>query len=49
MVTLQDSLLELVEQGRIEPKEAWMKAADKPGILAALRAKRHDTAFATEG
>ncbi len=48
MVTLHDSLVELVEQGKVEPKEAWMRAIDKPAMLAALRAKRHDTAFAPE-
>jgi twitching motility protein PilT len=46
MVTLHDALMELVEQGKVEPKEAWMKAADKSAILAALKAKRHDTSFA---
>ncbi|HJS47470.1 MAG TPA: PilT/PilU family type 4a pilus ATPase [Gemmatimonadales bacterium] len=48
MVTLHDSLVELVEQGKVEPKEAWMRAVDKPAMLAALKAKRHDTAFAPE-
>ena len=49
MVTLHDALMELVEQGKVEPKEAWMRAADKPAMLAALKAKRLDTSFAAEG
>ena len=49
MATLHDSLIELVDQGKVAPKEAWMKAVDKPGMLAALKAKRHDTAFAADG
>ena len=48
MATLHDALVELVDQGKIEPKEAWMRGVDKPGMLAALKAKRHDTAFAVE-
>ena len=48
MVTLHDALLELVEQGKIEPKEAWTKAVDKSAMLTALKAKRHDTSFAAE-
>ncbi|HJS47471.1 MAG TPA: PilT/PilU family type 4a pilus ATPase [Gemmatimonadales bacterium] len=49
MVTLHDALMELVEQGKVEAKEAWMRAADKPAMLAALKAKRQDTSFAGEG
>jgi twitching motility protein PilT len=48
MATLHDSLIELVDQGKVEPKEAWMKAVDKPGMLTALKSKRHDTAFAAD-
>ncbi len=48
MVTLHDALLELVEQGKVEPKEAWTKAVDKSAMLTALKAKRHDTSFAAE-
>jgi twitching motility protein PilT len=49
MVTLNDSLLELVDAGTVEPKEAYMKATDKATILAALKAKRHDVSFLAEG
>lgn len=46
MVTLNDALLELVDSGEIEPQEAYLKSIDKQGMLAALKAKRHDTSFA---
>jgi twitching motility protein PilT len=49
MVTLNDALLELVDSGQIEPKEAWSKSVEKPALAAALKAKRHDTSFLTEG
>jgi twitching motility protein PilT len=45
MVTLNDSLIELVDAGLVEPKEAYMKSAEKAGMAAALRAKRHDVGF----
>jgi hypothetical protein len=32
----------------VEPKEAYMKAVDKSGIAAMLKAKRHDTSFLGE-
>jgi twitching motility protein PilT len=48
MVTLNDSLLELVESNRIEPREAWLKAADKTGLLASLKARGHKTDFVGE-
>jgi twitching motility protein PilT len=49
MITLNDSLMELVDAGLVEPKEAYMKSAEKAGIVSALKAKRHDLAFLTEG
>jgi twitching motility protein PilT len=33
MVTMNDSLLALVQQKLVEPKEAWMKSVDKTGLL----------------
>jgi twitching motility protein PilT len=45
MVTLNDALMELVEAKLIEPKEAYVKAVEKNGFAAALKAKRHDTSF----
>jgi twitching motility protein PilT len=49
MITLNDALLELVEAKLVEPKEAYMKAVEKAGMAAALKAKRHDTSFLGEG
>ena len=45
MITLNDSLIELVDNGQVEPKEAYMKATDKAGFTQALRSRGHDTAF----
>jgi len=49
MVTLNDAMLELVESGRVEPREAWLKAVDKTGLLASLRARGHQADFVGEG
>ena len=49
MVTLNDALMELVDQGQVEAKEAYMKAVEKAGFAQALKAKRHDVTFLTEG
>ncbi len=49
MVTLNDALMELVEKKEVEPKEAYMKAVEKAGFGAALKARRHDTSFLGEG
>ncbi|HEU4648193.1 MAG TPA: type IV pilus twitching motility protein PilT [Gemmatimonadales bacterium] len=48
MITLNDALLELVDAGTVEPKEAYMKATDKTALLAALKNRRHDVSFVTE-
>ena len=48
MVTLNDALMELVDQGLVEPKEAYMKAVEKSGFGQALKAKRHDVSFLSE-
>ncbi len=48
MVTLNDALVELVDAKQVEPKEAYMKAVEKTGIAAALKAKKHDTSFLGE-
>ena len=48
MVTLNDALLELVEAGTIEPKEAYLKSAEKTGLLASLKAKGVNTSFLGE-
>jgi twitching motility protein PilT len=49
MVTLNDALLELVDSRLVDPKEAYMKAVEKTGFAAALKAKRHDVSFLGEG
>ena len=49
MVTLNDALLELVEAGTIEPKEAYLKSAEKTGLVASLKAKGVNTSFLGEG
>ncbi|HSE53142.1 MAG TPA: type IV pilus twitching motility protein PilT [Gemmatimonadales bacterium] len=49
MVTLNDALLDLVESGTIEPKEAYLKSAEKTGLLASLKAKGVNTSFLGEG
>jgi twitching motility protein PilT len=49
MVTLNDALIELVDAKQVEPKEAYMKAVEKAGFAAALKAKRYDVSFLGEG
>ncbi len=48
MVTMNDALMELVDTKVVEPKEAYVKAVEKAGFAAALKAKRHDTSFLGE-
>jgi len=48
MVTLNDALIELVDARLVEPKEAYMKAVEKAGFAAALKAKKHDVSFLGE-
>jgi twitching motility protein PilT len=45
MITLNDALMEVVEKKLVEPGEAYMKAADKSGLEAMLKAKGHDMSF----
>jgi twitching motility protein PilT len=46
MVTLNDALLELVDSGQVEPAEAYTKAVEKTGFVAALKTRGIDTSFA---
>jgi twitching motility protein PilT len=46
MITLSDALIELVDARQVEPREAYMKALDKPGFANLLRARGHDASFA---
>jgi twitching motility protein PilT len=48
MVTLNDALMELVDAKLVEPKEAYMKAVEKQGFVAGLKAKRYDVSFLGE-
>jgi twitching motility protein PilT len=45
MVTLNDALIELVDQKLVEPKEAYLRSVEKTAFANALKAKRHDTSF----
>jgi twitching motility protein PilT len=45
MVTLNDSLLELVDQELVEPEEAYRKSTDRDVIAAALTARGHELPF----
>jgi twitching motility protein PilT len=45
MVTLSDALMDLVNQGLVEPKEAYLKAIDKLNFANALKTAGHDTDF----
>jgi twitching motility protein PilT len=48
MVSLNESLMELVNLKKVEAKEAYMKALDKPDILNQLKRDGHNTAFVDE-
>jgi twitching motility protein PilT len=45
MVTMNDCLIDLVDQKLVEPKEAYMKSVDKGGFAGLLKAKRYDVSF----
>ncbi len=46
MITMNDTLLGLVEEKLVEPREAYMKSVDKASFLNSLKAKGFDTGFA---
>jgi twitching motility protein PilT len=45
MVTLNDALIDLVDAGHVEPKEAYMKANDKTGFAHMLRNRGLEVSF----
>jgi twitching motility protein PilT len=46
MITMNDALIQLVNEKVVEPKEAYMKSVEKTGFLALLKNNGHDTSFA---
>jgi twitching motility protein PilT len=42
MVTMNEALLELVDGGQVEPREAWLKSADKNDLAARLKTRGHE-------
>ena len=45
MITLNDALIELVDDKKVEPKEAYMKSIDKAAFTNLLKTRGHDTGF----
>ncbi len=45
MITMNDTLIGLVEDKLVEPKEAYMKSVDKGNFVNQLKAKGFDTSF----
>jgi twitching motility protein PilT len=48
MSLLNDALMDLVDQKLVEPREAYVKSADKAALAASLKAKRYDTTFMSD-
>lgn len=46
MVTLNDALLELVDKGQVDVREAYLRATDKNAIVQGLLSRGHDASFA---
>ncbi len=46
MVTMNDALIELVDNGMVEAQEAYLKATDKVGIIHMLKQRGKDVSFA---
>ena len=46
MIQLGDVLIDLVDQGLVEPKEAFMKSTDKASFMTMLKTRGHDVSFA---
>ncbi|HUO85035.1 MAG TPA: type IV pilus twitching motility protein PilT [Thermoanaerobaculia bacterium] len=48
MCLMNESLLDLVRRGIVEPKEAWTRAGDKPGLISQFRGAGIDTSWYVE-
>ena len=48
MCTLNDSLVKLVRDRKVEAKEAYIKAVDKAGLVGLMRNNGIDTSFLSE-
>src|SRR5437588_5171221 len=46
MVTLNDALIAYVDAGQVDPKEAYMKAVDKTGLVMMMKNRDLDVSFA---
>jgi len=46
MVTMNDALAQLVKEKQVEPKDAWIKAVDKGGLISMLKGAGIPTDFA---
>ena len=46
MVTMNDALIELVDANKVDPREAYLKATDKVGIIHMLKQRGKDVSFA---
>ena len=49
MVTLNDALIDLVDNRLVEPRDAYIKAQDKAGFIMMLKNRGHDVSFAEGG
>jgi twitching motility protein PilT len=45
MVTMHDALLDLVDAGKVESREAYLKAPDKSTMAQSLKSRGHDVSF----
>jgi len=48
MCTLNDSLIKLIKEKKVEPREAFVKAVDKSGLIGLMRGNGIDVSFASE-
>ena len=45
MITLNDALVDLVDKGQVEPKEAYLRAIDKGALVTNLKTRGFDMSF----